>query len=97
MKKKIKTEFTLTEKELKQIIDYVRAEARLSYELKRILWLTQECNQIKNGLFTAGGLNERFRFKKGDLRRMDRQIYEMITGKDDVDTKFQVARLKEKE
>jgi hypothetical protein len=84
--------YELTDKELKLLITYIREEARLSYELKRILWLAKEGNTIKTKILP---LAERFRYLKSDLRHnFPKEIYKEIVEKDEVDTKFPVTKLK---
>lgn len=84
--------YNLTEKELQEIIDYIRAEARLSYNLRRILWLMEEGNRVRKETLD---LAMRFRNKKQNLRKY-KEIYKYLVEGDDVDTKFPQARLKKK-
>lgn len=83
--------YTLTEKELKLIIDYIRAEARLSYNLQRILWLMEEGNRVRK---ETNSLAERFRSKKHNIRGIGKEMYKYIIEGDEVDTKFPQIRLK---
>jgi hypothetical protein len=84
--------YELTDRELNLLVNYIREEARLSYELKRVLWLAKESNTIKTKILP---LAERFRNLKSDLRHnFPKEIYKEIVGKDEVDTKFPVTKLK---
>lgn len=81
----------LTKRDMKIIIDYLRFEARLSYSLKRIQWLTEETLRIKN---EALGLAEKFARVKRLLRKIDKGIFDMITKEDEIETKWHGIRLK---
>lgn len=87
--------FEFTERELKQIIDYIREEARLSYQLQKMLWLTKENLKLKKATLS---LAERFRQRKSILRaNISKEIYRYITDEDEVDTKFSYTKLKKNE
>lgn len=84
--------YELTDRELKSIIDYIRSEARLSYNLQRILWLMKEGNRVRKETMSLAQI---FRQKKWDLRRnVNKEIYKYIIDGDEIDTKFPQARLK---
>ena len=88
------TKFELTKKELKEIINYIRQETRLSYELQKMLWLVKESNEIKKKVIP---LAERFNFSKQDLRRVvkNREILNHILKGDEIEkSTFNSVRLK---
>lgn len=89
---KTKTEYTLTEDELKQIIDYVRAEARLSYQLQNRLWLTQENIKLQK---QSLDLAMRFRNLRHNFRCLvKKDFYKKIIDGEEINAKFQHITLK---
>ena len=86
--------YTLNEKELKQLINYIRSEARLSYQLKNRVWLTQENLKLQKESLS---LTQNFKSKKQILRQnVSKEIYKYITDDDEVETTFSQTRLKDK-
>lgn len=90
-----KTGYFITSEELKRIIDYVRAEARLSFQLQNRLWLTQENIKLQK---QSLDLAIRFRDLKKNFRGLvDKDFYKEIVKDEEVDTKFQNITLKKNE
>jgi hypothetical protein len=78
------TEYKITDRELNLLINYIRAEARLSAELEKILWLSKEKNEIMKKCVKLG---ERFKYLKSDLRHnFSKEIYQNIIKEDKVET-----------
>jgi hypothetical protein len=78
------TEYKITDRELNLLINYIRAEARLSAELEKVLWLSKEKNEIMKKCVSLG---ERFKYLKSDLRHnFSKEIYQNIIKEDKVET-----------
>jgi hypothetical protein len=94
IKMKEEKKYNLTEKELKQIVDYIRSEARLSYHFRMRLWLAQENNKLQKESLSLAQI---FRNKKQILRQnISKEIYKYIVDDDEVETTFSHTRLKDK-
>ncbi len=75
--------YTLTTQELNKIIDYIRLEARVSYKLQQILWLTKEKNEIMKSILPIA---EKLKFAKQDLKQFGNKVKELILKDSDIIT-----------